>query len=981
MTPVQGTEPTIGGEAPQGGPSLAPRRMGRYVLLEELGRGGMGAVYAAYDPELDRKVAIKLLADGLGDEHRRARLLREAQALARLAHPNVVAVHDVGVLDGQVYVAMEYIQGQSLRRWLATRRRWPEIVDLFVQAGRGLAAAHAVGLVHRDIKPENVMVSADGRVRVLDFGLAALAAEAEPAAPPRPRPADDERPIAEAATELSTEPRDLPVLGASLLSSRLTVEGARMGTLAYMSPEQFAARELGPASDQFSFAVALYEALYGQRPFAGETTSEYAAAVCDGVVRPPPRGGDVPRWLFRLLGRALAVDPRARFPDMPALIGELARDRGRARRRLLAFGGTALVAGAVAAAVVAAQPPAEARCSGAASQLAGAWDEARRDAVERAFAATGLSYARDSAARVAAQLDDLTARWAEAHAETCRSNLCGELSDALLDRQMTCLKGQLRGIVAHVEVLARADAAAVERAIEAVDALPPPSDCTDPDRLLPERLVPVDPRDAAAVAAQRERLAEGEAELAAGHYDVAGERFDAVVAAAAELGDAALRAEALYLAGLVHDARGEHIEARARWLDGYWAALAVEHREYELSLALVLLALASDENVDPREGALWRGTASALIRVRGAERTEEQVQLLQARAMLASIEQERDEAERLALAAVALSTELFGPEALRTGHARGTAGRILRANGKPDAALREYTAARDIMLARFGPDHPSVAPAMNNLAAVLDDLGRLGEAEAAYLEARRVIEASIGPDAPALGYIDNNLSDLYTAQGRFPEAVAAAERALARFEREFGPEHPRTALTLSNLGVALLLDRRAAEAAPYFLRSQAVYEKALGADHYDVGFALHGLAAAYLATGRPELAEPLFRRSLALTEAARGPEHVENAPELLGLGQTLLARGRPREALAPLERALDLWRRDPRSGERVGEARFFHARAQWEAGLDRAQARRAAERALGELEGVPRVLTRPQDVAAWLAEHPEPRERRAAGPL
>ena len=159
MSHVAAFETTFADDAPRGGPTLAPRRMGRYVLLEELGRGGMGAVFGAFDPELDRKVAIKVLAEDDGNERRRARLLREAQALARLAHPNVVSVHDVGVLDGQVYVAMEFIQGESLRGWLEGRRRWPEVVDLFVQAGRGLAAAHAVGLVHRDFKPESGLMS------------------------------------------------------------------------------------------------------------------------------------------------------------------------------------------------------------------------------------------------------------------------------------------------------------------------------------------------------------------------------------------------------------------------------------------------------------------------------------------------------------------------------------------------------------------------------------------------------------------------------------------------------------------------------------------------------------------------------------------------------------------------------------------------------------------------------------------------------
>ncbi|MCA9637679.1 MAG: serine/threonine protein kinase, partial [Myxococcales bacterium] len=165
--------------------------IGRYLVLARLGAGGMGVVYAAYDPELDRKVAVKLLRSGGHDPRGRARLLREAQALAKLAHPNVVAVHDVGTVGAQIFVAMEFVEGMTLRRWLAARpRAWPEIVEVFVAVGRGLAAAHAAGLVHRDLKPDNVMVGSDGRARVMDFGLAHARANRELLADDPAEPAD-----------------------------------------------------------------------------------------------------------------------------------------------------------------------------------------------------------------------------------------------------------------------------------------------------------------------------------------------------------------------------------------------------------------------------------------------------------------------------------------------------------------------------------------------------------------------------------------------------------------------------------------------------------------------------------------------------------------------------------------------------------------------------------------------------------------------
>ncbi|MCA9635858.1 MAG: serine/threonine protein kinase [Myxococcales bacterium] len=319
-------------------------RLGRYRLLRLLGEGGMGAVFAAYDEELDRKVAIKLLrSDARGVPLDRGWLLVEAKAMARISHPNVVQIYDVGEASGQVFVAMEYIEGTELSRWLADEAlSWAEIIDVFIQAGRGLQAAHEAGVVHRDFKPDNVMIrrrqaqSARGEVRakVLDFGLAAVAhpdgsapAPDEPDEPDGPSPADVDAPL-----------------------TRLTATGALMGTPRYMSPEQFLGADSDPRSDQFSFAVALYEALFGERPFAGESFSELREAVLGGSMRPPPRASDVPGWARETLLRALALDPNERWASMdefltvlaehPARTLDPANDRTVAlRQRILMFAG------------------------------------------------------------------------------------------------------------------------------------------------------------------------------------------------------------------------------------------------------------------------------------------------------------------------------------------------------------------------------------------------------------------------------------------------------------------------------------------------------------------------------------------------------------------------------------------------------------------------------------------------------------------
>jgi serine/threonine protein kinase len=274
-----------------------PPRVGRYALLRCIGRGGMGIVYAARDVELGREVAIKLLRPELSGPSDDRRLTAEAQALARLSHPNVIAIFDVGTYEGQRFIAMEYVPGQDLRRWLDAPRHLEDLLRVFVGAGRGLHAAHAVGLVHRDFKPDNVLVGDDGRPRVLDFGLA--------------RPPD-------APGSLGGRPA-LPAV-VDPRATMLTVDGQVVGTPAYMAPEQHLGEPADARSDQFAFGVSLYHAVYGVRPFAGEDPQALALSIVRGRVRPATPRYPVPEWLDRLLARTLAVDAAQRFASMAALL-------------------------------------------------------------------------------------------------------------------------------------------------------------------------------------------------------------------------------------------------------------------------------------------------------------------------------------------------------------------------------------------------------------------------------------------------------------------------------------------------------------------------------------------------------------------------------------------------------------------------------------------------------------------------------------
>jgi serine/threonine protein kinase len=334
--------------------------IGRYLVIALIGKGGMGEVYAAYDPELNRKVAIKLFraqrAEGADPSEGRARLLREAQAIARLSDPHVVVIYDVGTFDDRVFLAMEFIDGYTLGYWLhAAPRTWREIVATFVAGGRGLASAHRAGIVHRDFKPENVMMTHDGKIRVMDFGLArtieqdGVARDLSTTASLRPRPGAAPQFSSDAnQDQLSTRdlsPRQLT--GALPIESSLTMTGALIGTPAYMAPEQFTGDTIDARTDQFSFCVALYEALYGTRPFAGDSLPALTANVTAGRVRPPPASARVPGWLRRVLLRGLRADRTQRYPSMEALLAALSHDPARTSRNW-----TALVA--VAALLVAA---------------------------------------------------------------------------------------------------------------------------------------------------------------------------------------------------------------------------------------------------------------------------------------------------------------------------------------------------------------------------------------------------------------------------------------------------------------------------------------------------------------------------------------------------------------------------------------------------------------------------------------------------
>ncbi|HEY8375458.1 MAG TPA: serine/threonine-protein kinase, partial [Nannocystis sp.] len=430
----------------------APLRIGRFVVLRELGAGAMGVVYAAYDAQLDRQIAIKVLSHGYAGavERGTSRLEREAQALARLSHPNVVQVYEAGRVEGGIYIAMELVPGRTLRDWLGERPRGlREIMGVFLQVGAGLQAAHEKGLVHRDIKPDNILVGDDGRARLLDFSLAApIARDGEPVA------------------------GDLRV--SSVL---LTQDGGFVGTPAYMAPEQFLHHPPDARSDQFSFCATLWEALHGERPYPGATIEQVRASFLRGGPAPPPHDR-VPLALRRALTRGLAIDPDARYPDIAALLAVLARDPYRHHRRIaLLFGVLALIGAAIAL-----FPAPAIDCHNAAAGLADVYGPARRAELQQHFSRSPLAYARATGAALIPELDAYAVAWARTAEQACvATHIRHEASSELLDRRGACLRDRLRDLDALLSVLTSPDAAerapprrARTRASRALHAIAPP---------------------------------------------------------------------------------------------------------------------------------------------------------------------------------------------------------------------------------------------------------------------------------------------------------------------------------------------------------------------------------------------------------------------------------------------------------------------------------------------------------------------------
>jgi tetratricopeptide (TPR) repeat protein len=826
--------------------------IGRYLVLELLGMGAMGTVYAAFDPELERKVALKLLHPEDITEQAKQRLVQEARAAARLTHPHVVAVHDVGAWNGQVFITMELVDGETLRRWQRPPRPWRDVLSAYLHAGQGLLAAHEAGLVHRDFKPDNVLVDRTGRVRVTDFGLAR---PVERASPTSVKPLEGAVPDASGASPLGTGP-------ATLSARNFTRTGALVGTPAYMSPEQLRGQPVDARSDQFGFCVALHEALYGEPPFHGSTMDELRAAVLAGQVRPPPRGSEVPEWLRRALLRGLSVDPAHRFPSLKELLAELGRERGWKRRAPLLA--AAVLAPTLAASVALAMhlQARQALCTGGADKVAAVWNPERRAQGQRAFAATGQPYAEDTWQRVVSVLDRYAASWAERHRDLCEATrVRGEQSEAVLDVRMACLEQRRRELDALVERFLQADGRVPLLATSAVGKLPPVSECDTVSEPTGQQPRPQEAEAARRLDAVEQQLARVWAMENLGQYTAGLEEARRAVKAAAETGYAPAESEALGALGLMEQLnslpsgesyhrsaatglRGGSADATARAFHGL--AIMTGFGERKLAEGLQWVELA--------EAALARAQPSPTIR-----------------SLLA--------------------------------HTRGM---LLREMGDTPGALASFQRALAWSEQVHGAEGAECAKDLAGMAPVMLSLGRVEEALATHARADAIFERVLGPRHPFLSVSLNNHGVSRMDAGHFDDALALFSRVLRIREVVYGKGHPRTALPLMNMGEALHFQGEHARAVEQLRLAIPVSRAAKPPSLWEVAEATGFLVGSLRELGRFEEALRTVQALLVEQRQANGERDRSVAASLVVLAEVHAARGRHEDAARTATEALEM---------------------------------------------------------------------------
>ncbi|KIG17274.1 High-affnity carbon uptake protein Hat/HatR [Enhygromyxa salina] len=814
-------------------------KIGRYRIERRLGFGGMGEVYLAHDEDLSRKLAIKRVLDAKQTEVGHARLRREAQALARLSHPNVVQIYDIGEHEQCIFLAMEYIDGETLGAWLdAEPRPWSAVVQQFVAAGRGLAAAHEAGLVHRDFKPDNVLLSADGRVRVADFGLAL----------------GDEQPWLSRGI---TDHEDLAEAPISARASNVSV-GVR-GTIRYMPLEQLRDEAVDARSDQFSFCVALYEALWGAPPFPFASSRDRLQALERGVPLPPPptAGARPPARYWRVIRRGLNKEPDKRWPTMAALLSAL-DDRARRRRRAAWIGSVGAALVLAAGALVVGREGQLDPCAAVERELEGTWDAPRRAALERQLGAIDAGHAQASRERVFAGLDRWSQGWVGERERVCRANAEHRIEPEFARLQTACHTRQRRRVEDLVGLLLEPGVTeqALANAVEAVAALPSTAACED--ELSLHGVEPGPPGIINEVESLRRELGRAHELRLLGSVEAGLQLAEATHVAAVELGYGPLQAETLTELAYAELAAGSLETALERILQAIDAA-ELHHHDYLAAQLWIEYTLRSLIALDDE-------TAGSF----GLRRAE--------------VANDRINAPARARARLAFAH-----------------GQLARLRGDPKAAEQRYRLAVELSEVEDSADQPSYLANLANLVATRDI------DEATKLMRRAVLQAEtiFGPQHPQTARL---LYDLGLALRGFdvtnPEVPKLLERAASIWRNSHSRPHHDLATAEWLLGV-LAVDRGEFDLAQaHALALAEIQAASLPAGHRDHGQPAQLLATVYSTRGEYELALTQINAALAIWAPADGEDDVVVLRLRTDAAYTLLALGRIDEAEAQLDQLL-----------------------------------------------------------------------------
>jgi len=757
----------------------------RYVVEDELGAGAMGVVYGAHDRELDRRVALKVLAHRPGfeaaggtatsggattPEANRAieRARREARALARLNHPNVVDVFDVGPCDEGLFIAMELVDGQTLRAWLAEATRpWPEILAVFVDAAQALAAAHEAGIVHRDFKPDNVMV-VDGTAKVLDFGLAR---------------ADQQDDVTRGGPSMDvSEPR-------------LTRTGIVMGTPRYLAPELHRGAAAGVRSDQYAWFLSLYEAIAGRPPFVASSMRALVLAKLEGVSTSEPPWPSVPLWLRTAIKRGTSPDPDDRYPDMRSAVRALARPTRRGTRVAWAMG---LAAVATVAGWIWATPNPEGGCDDASRRLAGVWGP-----TERAALAKRLGEPSD----IVPALDDYVSLWTAEYAEACRPDASG----AVRDHDIACL---LEGRAALDELVGRLG---TETAVADASALPDPAACSDLRDHSGGELDPADQplRDAVArgvVLTNGQRNADAVALLIP------------AIEQAQDRGASWIEARARFAAGVAYANDARYDQARPMLESAYELARAEGHDAIEADAATWIAKMLAGHLGEATEALAWiRHAEAALRRGEADPELDYHLQIANGKARTGRGEHEQaivhferalEAAEDASDRAVAL---------LNIGAATESLGRHEEAT----AELREGVA---LLLVDQGPESPRTLNAQLLLVASLVEGGAIDEAATIIEAVIEVIDSGNRTYRTVQAQARQAQGAIYAMRQQWPQAVTAFEAALRASVERHGMNSDEAVVCLINLARVHIMMEACDTALDYAVRATTIAE-ALAVDN------------------------------------------------------------------------------------------------------------------------------------------------------